>query len=566
MGRFSHLFPKATIGAYLTAFAAVIALPLIGFVVFLMLQLEHSEREVLNAETAQDAQLLGRTIDRDLRDMATTLTLLGNSPELERGELEAFHRRTQDSLRGSSLYALLVAEDGQLLLNTRVPFETALGKMGNLPSLASALRSGRTEVSDVFRGATSGNWVFNLTHPLPREMAGEGAALILTQNVTDLKDVLSTEGLPPGWSAAVVDQTGKVVAVNGASNLPIASAFPADTLLLMRGENGTIEDVGGSPKQMYGYYIHPEWAWRVIVWGPIASAQATILSTWRSLIVGSLVLLLIGFGFASLVGRQLRVSIREIAAMAERIGRGEIVSPVDTKIVEANQVAIALSNASFDRSQAEDRIHLILHELVHRTKNILTLIQAMMRQLARQGTTMEEFQTAISTRLQGLGRSIEALAREQWAGVPMRRVIEIHLANFDETLKQVDMRGEDFTLKAEAVQNLGLILHELTTNSMKYGALSTPHGRVLISWGDIATESGEQTLKLVWSESGGPPVRTPSSTGFGTTIIKRHAAAAFVGRADVDYLPEGFRWTLTAPRNQLERTAEDRRQEAAKLG
>ena len=82
MGRFSHLFPKATIGAYLVAFAAVIALPLLAFVVFLMFQLERNQREILNGETAEDAQIIGRAIDRELRDMSTTLRLLSTSPEI----------------------------------------------------------------------------------------------------------------------------------------------------------------------------------------------------------------------------------------------------------------------------------------------------------------------------------------------------------------------------------------------------------------------------------------------------------------------------------------------------
>lgn len=565
MGRFSRLFPTASISVYLVAFAAVIALPLLAFVVFLMFQLEHNERDVLNSETAEDAQNLGRAIDRELQDMATTLRLLGNSPEIEKNDFSSFHRRTQSSLRGSQLYALAVDRAGQLLLNTRVPYEAALSKMGNMPALLSAMRSGQIEVSDVFRGATSGNWVFNVTLPLPKDSPSNVAALILTQNVSDLKEVLTIDGLPPGWSTAIVDGTGKVVVANGASELATASMFPAEMLSLMKGTNGTIEDVGGSPRQMYGYSTQPGWSWRVVVWGPIASAQASILSTWRYLIAGSALLLLIGFGFAWLVARQLRVPIRQIAAMAERMGQGEIVSPVETRIVEANQVAIALSNASFDRAQAEDRIHLILHELVHRTKNILTLIQAMMRQLARQDTTMDEFQKAISTRLQGLGRSIEALAREQWAGVPMRKVVEIHLSTFSETLDRVDISGVDFVLKAEAVQNLGLVLHELATNSVKYGALSSPNGRVQISWSDVPSESGEPTLKLVWAETGGPAVQAPVTTGFGTTIVKRHASAAFNGRADVEYPVEGFRWTLVAPRNQLARTAEDSHREAARL-
>src|SRR5690606_38542997 len=147
--------------------------------------------------------------------------------------------------------------------------------------------------------------------------------------------------------------------------------------------------------------------WKAVIWGPIETAQAAVITTSRQLITGSLLFLGIGKLCGYLIARQLRIPMRQIADMANRIGKGEIVSPVETRIREASQIAVALSNASFDRSQAEDRMHLILHELVHRTKNILTLVQAMMRQLARQETSMEEFQKAISTRLQGLGKSIE---------------------------------------------------------------------------------------------------------------------------------------------------------------
>ncbi len=104
--------------------------------------------------------------------------------------------------------------------------------------------------------------------------------------------------------------------------------------------------------------------------------------------------------------------------VAERIGAGEIVSRVETNVVELNQVGIALSNASFARSQAEDRKQLILHELVHRSKNMLTLVQAMMRQLARENTTVAELQKEVDHRLRGLAMSISALAEVQWEGLP----------------------------------------------------------------------------------------------------------------------------------------------------
>lgn len=555
MIRFSRLFPTASIGAYLVALTVVVALPLLVFSGFLMMELEANEREILSSETAEDAQLVARAIDRELQDMATSLRLLSTSPELEQDDLRAFHNRTQISLRSNSVYVILVNQDGQQRLNTRVPFGTELGRISNLPSLQSALQSRVTQVSQAFLGAVSGRFVFNVTLPLPKELADVGSALIMTQNVDDLQKLISTEGLPKGWSVAVVDESGNVVTSTDRGLSP-GNAFPQDTLRLMTGFSGTIEDVEGSPRQMYGYAQITGWSWKAIVWGPIDQAQSGILSTLRQLIAGSLLFLAVGMLFAYLVGRQLRIPIRQIAEMAERIGKGEIVAPVETRITEANQIAIALSNASFDRSQAEDRIHLILHELVHRTKNILTLVQAMMRQLARKDTTMEEFQKAIGNRLQGLGKSIEALAREQWAGVSIRRVVEIHMSTFAEAFDRVQLRGEDFVLKAEAVQNLGLILHELGTNSVKYGALSSPQGKIRITWEDIPSDDIAK-MRIRWEEIGGPPVREPARTGFGTTIIKRHAAAAFGGSVDVEFLPDGLRWTLTAARQAFERDASE---------
>ncbi len=553
MFRFSRLFPTASIGAYLMALVIVVALPLLAFVGFLVLQLEGQEREGLANETAEDAQLIARSVDRELQDMATTLRLLITSPELEAGDLRAFHDRTQRSLRSNSLYVIVVDKDGQQRLNTRSPFGDPLAKMSNMPALESVLKSRITEVSSVFFGKTSNKWVFNVAMPLPNELSHSGSAIIMTQNAEDMEKLVSVEGLPTGWSAAVIDGQGQVVASAGADKITSGQPFDAETLRLMTGFKGTIEDVEGDEKQMYGYAQITGWTWKAVVWGPIASAQEGIITTFKQLVAGGVIFLTLALLFAYTIARQLRTPIRQIADMAARIGKGEIVSPVETRITEANQVAVALSNASFDRSEAEDRIHLILHELVHRTKNILTLVQAMMRQLGRQDTTMPEFQKAISTRLQGLGKSIEALAKEQWAGVRLRRVIEIHLSTF-EAGDRLLVSGEDFMLKAEAVQNLGLVLHELATNSVKYGALSVPQGRVRIRWDDIAPEDdGVPKIRLVWEESGGPLVTEPSRKGFGTTIIQRHAVAAFGGQVDVEFRPEGLVWRLVAPRANLER-------------
>ncbi|HEV7437451.1 MAG TPA: HWE histidine kinase domain-containing protein [Pseudorhizobium sp.] len=552
-----RFLPTASIGVYLIALSAVVAIPLIAFVLFLMIELESRDRELLAASTAEDAQMVARSVDRALQDMTTTLRVLAGSPELEQGDLRAFHNRSQDSLRSNSLYVIAVDANGQQLLNTRVPFGTSLPPTSSPSTLRAALESEVTQISNVFFGPTSGRFVFNVVMPLSEEKAASSGAhaLIMTQDAEDLQRLLSTEGMPPGWSVAILDGDGAIVTALGESNASSITDFSEETVRLMSGVNGTIEDVGGEPEEIYGYAQIVGSHWKAVVWGPISTAQAAILHTSRQLIVGSILFLAIGMLCGYLIARQLRLPIRQIAEMAERIGRGEIVPPVETHIREVSQISVALSNASFDRSQAEDKMHLILHELVHRTKNILTLVQAMMRQLGRQEATMEEFQKAISTRLQGLGRSIEVLASEQWVGVPLKRLVRIQLETFAEASNRVELDGEDIALKAEAVQNLGLVLHELATNSLKYGALSVPEGQVVFSWRQDVPSDPKSLLRMTWEELGGPPAQEPAQTGFGTTIIRRHAEASFGGRVEVHYRESGFSWALAAPREAFERSS-----------
>ena len=311
----------------------------------------------------------------------------------------------------------------------------------------------------------------------------------------------------------------------------------------MQAFSGSFEDENGI---IYAYSQLPGWSWKAVIWGPADNSQSALASTWRKMMIGSFALLIIAIAGAYMVGRQLRGSIRQLVDMARRIGEGEIVAPIDTKITEANQVAIALSNASFDRSQAEDRTHLILHELVHRTKNMLTLVQAMMRQLARENTTVEEFQKEVDHRLRGLGMSISALSDVQWHGLPMHKLIETHLEVFGSVADQVILAGDDFMLSPEAAQNLGLIVHELATNSIKYGALSVPSAKVELSWKREA-DANQDLMTIDWNEVGGPPATPPTRNGFGTTITKRHAEGAFSATITTDYAQTGFRWTLVAP-------------------
>ncbi|WP_137935259.1 sensor histidine kinase [Mesorhizobium comanense] len=230
--------------------------------------------------------------------------------------------------------------------------------------------------------------------------------------------------------------------------------------------------------------------------------------------------------------------------MAVRLGHGEIVSPVEFYITEANVVSRALTNASFDRSQAEDHMRLVVNELSHRTKNMLTMVQAMMRQTAKNHEVSPDYQKAVSDRLAGLANSIDLLTANNWSGATLGKLVESHLGKFAYDSGQIIVRGEELSRRPEAVHVLGLALHELATNAVKYGALSTPTGCIIVSWKVTGAAS---LLEFSWTEHDGPSVSAPTRTGFGSKIIKQHVEATFGGKVSLEYEPKGLCWTVIAP-------------------
>lgn len=526
---------------------AAVALPILLFVTVLLVRLEMNERGAIDRRTERDAQALANSVGRQFQDMYTTLRLLAASPELDAEDLRPFHNRTQGALRSGSTHVIAVRADGQQLLNTRVPFGTPLGRISEMTSLNAALASRRIAVSNVFFGATSGQWVFNVVLPLPPGLSSGAAALIMTQDANDLTTLITTDGLPRGWSAGLIDGAGRIVLSSSAAGDFAGGNIMKDIDVRMTQSSGVLQAPGLLRGAVLAYARMPDWGWKAVVWGPLAPAQATLMTTWRALALGGLILIAAAFSAAFLLSRRIRRSIRRMADMAERLGRGEIVSPADTQIDETDQVARALSEASFDRSEAEDQMRLIQRELVHRTKNMLTLVQAMMRQTAKRSETVADYQAAVSSRLGGLARSIDLLTAEEWSGVSMRKLVASHVDTFIGAEPRVLVEGDDFSVKPEAVQNLGLVLHELATNAVKYGALSAPAGKVTVSWQESPAENGEAQMTLRWVETGGPAPAMSERQGFGSTVIDQHAQAAFRAVVDIAFPPAGLRWTMTAP-------------------
>jgi PAS domain S-box-containing protein len=274
----------------------------------------------------------------------------------------------------------------------------------------------------------------------------------------------------------------------------------------------------GGPSDEFHQAMHPEDRHLLREYHALADKQDSFPAEYRILKSGGQICWLAGYG---------RVLDRQPNGKAHRVIN------VATDITE--------------RKAAEAHQRFLLQELSHRSKNLLTLVQSIADQSFRKSKDQQDFQSRLSGRLGGLAASNALLARGDWRGSSLRELIEFQLAPFvDMSGSQLEMRGPEVTLAADASQAIGLALHELATNAVKHGALSSPRGQLSISWAvDQASSAGG--LKLDWRERGGPLVTAPKQTGFGHVVIKGMIEQAVRGSVELNFAKEGLHWSLQAP-------------------
>ena len=203
-----------------------------------------------------------------------------------------------------------------------------------------------------------------------------------------------------------------------------------------------------------------------------------------------------------------------------------------------------------ERKQAEERQLLLAREVDHRARNALAVVQAIVR-LTRAGT-QQGYIEAVEGRIHALAQAHTLLSESRWEGADVRTLVGEELAPYrDGDAARVTIEGPAVILSPEKAQNLALALHELATNSAKYGALSVAKGALAVVW-----QTERNILTLSWRESGGPAVQTPSSQGFGTKILNASIKHQIGGNVVWDWRPGGLHCTVQVPIEREGRPAE----------
>ena len=199
-----------------------------------------------------------------------------------------------------------------------------------------------------------------------------------------------------------------------------------------------------------------------------------------------------------------------------------------------------------ERRVAEAHQRVLLYELQHRVKNIITTIGALASRMMKDSRSLEEFSLAFLGRLRAMATTHELLSHGNWTGASLRALIEAALqAHLGHDRTTVALRGPDLTLTPSAASTLGLVFYELATNATKYGSLSAD-GQVAVAWRvDGPPELG--SVVIDWIESDGPPVNGPIKPGFGTSFVTRSIEYELNGTANVQPDKGGLRWVISFP-------------------
>jgi PAS domain S-box-containing protein len=197
-----------------------------------------------------------------------------------------------------------------------------------------------------------------------------------------------------------------------------------------------------------------------------------------------------------------------------------------------------------ERKGAEERQALLAREVDHRAKNAMAIVQSIVR--LTKADSIAEYANVIEGRIKALSRAHALLSDSRWQGAEMAKLVEEELAPYRSAhTDRIRIAGPKVVLEPTTAQTLALALHELSTNAVKYGALSQASGRLELDWKILPTE-----ILVTWRETGGPTVEKPRQTGFGAKIITSSIERQLEGKVTFDWRPEGLFCELSAPRRQ----------------
>jgi two-component sensor histidine kinase len=543
--------------------ALAVALPFILLTAGIVWQLANNERETRREAILFSARTLMNAVDAILSKQIAVAQMLATSPAFETDDFAAFRREAMRAMNGlSGGWVSLADENGRQLMNLR---RSETGSLPDRPPAAMAiqrraLETGQVQISNVFNGAIADSPVVTVEVPIRRD-GKPPLEIVIGMEPGIFLSLFEQWNLPEGWLAGLVDRNGNFIARSRGHEQnvgkPASEAFRAAARSANQGWNEMVSLEGGPVATAHA--TSPLSGWVMGLAADKALFEAPIRKTILVAALAAIATMLLSLLLAMWSARRIARPIEQIEQGTHALMLRRAITFSNTGLPEADRTLDALASTARvfeqhdkERDERESHVRLIMRELSHRSKNLLAIVLAIARQTSRNSTSFSEFESRFNSRIQALADAHDLLVDQQWTGAFIDDLVRAQLTAFG--TDKIALHGQRIMLRAEAVQNVALALHELATNASKYGALSVPAGKVDIEWArqPAATNGDAPDLRFIWRESGGPSVTPPEKKGFGRFVLERVTVNA-LGEGSLKFDPDGLVWTcIIRPEHLLE--------------
>jgi two-component sensor histidine kinase len=494
--------PKPSLSARLALLVAGTALPLIVFAAVLVFNDYEQDRKDASQHVVETVSSIRLVLDAEMQRMTGGLRVLALTDALRSGDFENFRRIASGFLDqyGKDGVVLVADREGRRLFSSVTTDTASLPPRNNRGIVDRVFASKTPQYSNLFVGAVKQRPIVTVEVSVLRD--GEVLYDISFSPPIELFQSLIEKQRPNrDWTISLFDGDGVNFARMPNPEATVGKRASASLYAEMqRWPEATVQTVSLEGVPLITSYARSS----VTGWTVAAGIDESSLvgPLWRKLAITSViggVLLLTGLAFA--------------VRMATTIARGEMLHD------------------------------LLVEELNHRVKNTLAILQSIATQTFRSASKAER--EKFEGRLGALAEAHNLLSKQKWQGSDLQdvvgRVLQPYVINSPE---RVRMSGPRVPLSPRLSVVLSMIIHEIATNAAKYGALSNDTGTVRVDW-EAVGENGKPELRLVWAESGGPPVTAPVQRGFGSRLIERSARDQLGGEATVDFMPRGVVCTVS---------------------
>jgi two-component sensor histidine kinase len=497
-----HVLRRLSLRSRLAFLIAGSTLPLILAAGILIYQNYQEARRTAAERIMQTARGMMAAVDDELQDAASALKVLAQSPALQRRDLAAFRadaeRFTAEYPAGHTIS--LADRDAQQVFNSGAAADTPLPPRSDRDTVRAVFATARPHVSNIFIGSLLKRPIFTVDVPILIDGA-VAYDLAFNPPLERFHAIIDAQRLPPDWVISIFDRTGAHVArrpqlapnpagmlTRAAPSLAVQMASAAEGI----GETIAIE---GTPL-LTAFTRSPETGWVVAMGLPSNSITGPALRSLAATLSVGLVFLAVGLAFAL-------------------------------------RLATGLARAEADRE-------LLIHELNHRVKNTLSMVQSIVTRSLRGTPDGGDARAAIEARLMALSRAHNVLSERFWQGAGlMETVASVLEAHQLAEPGRIAVTGPDIALKPQSALALAMIVNELATNAIKYGALSVAGGGVALSW-ELGRSGGDPACRMQWKEHGGPPIGPPARKGFGSTLIERSVRDQLDGTITMEFAASGL--------------------------